>query len=523
MNSKNRKFNSVFVFSAVIISIFVVIGVLIPSRFAQWADQALFVTTRNFGWLYLLAIFLFTLFLLYLTFTKYGSIRLGGKDAKPEYPLFTWIGMLFSAGFGVALVFYGVGEPMSHFYTPPFNDIKPLSNEAGRVAMGYAFFHYGVSQWTVFAIVGLAMAYYQFNKKKNGLISTTLSSLIGKGRHEKPTKKLVDIFAIVATVMGVATSLGLGIMQIDGGIRTTFNVSESIWLTIGIVVILTVLYLTSATTGLDKGIKWLSNFNLMTALIFMLFVFVMGPTVFILDTLIVGIGDYFSNFINYSLRLNPYTGGTWVYDWTVFYWAWAIAWAPFVGAFVARVSRGRTIREFILGVMVAPPAIALIWISVMGGTALHMDLFKGTNIAEAVNNDITAALFTTLEGLPFTSIVSVFVLLLILTFLITSADSAIYIISSMSSNGSLNPTLKMRITWGILLSLISLILLLSSGLQGLQTASVVSALPFVVILLLMMFAFFKAIRKEFIVEKAKIPKKKEALNKQQVKENPVDI
>lgn len=507
MSSQKIKINIVFLLSAIIIASMVLAGVIMPGRFAAIANAALLYTTRNFGWLYLGAVFLFVVVLIYLVFSKYGSIRLGGKNEKPEYPLFTWIGMLFSAGFGVALVFYGIGEPMSHFFNPPFLDVAAQSPEAGRLAMGYAFFHYGISQWTVFAIVGLALAYYQFKKNKNGLISTTLSPLIGKGKHAKPTKRAVDIFAIVATVMGVATSLGLGVMQIDGGVRSVFGLAQSPWTIIAIMLILTVLYLISATTGINKGIRMLSNFNLGAALVFMVFVFITGPTVFILDTFIVAIGDYFNNFISYSLRLSPYTEGTWVYDWTVFYWAWAIAWAPFVGAFVARVSRGRTIREFILGVMVAPPAIALVWIAVFGGTAIHMDLFEGTNIAAAVNNDITSALFITLDGLPFTGIVTVFVLLLILTFLVTSADSAVFILSSMSANGALNPSVRMRIAWGVLMSGIALILLLASGLSGLQTASIVAALPFVVILLLMTFSILKVIITENKTEVAAVQPK----------------
>ncbi len=514
MNYLKKKLNIVFTVSAAIILLFVILGAVIPETFAVYANAALIFTTRNFGWLYLGAIFVFAVFLICLVFSKYGSIRLGGKDAKPEYPLFTWISMLFSAGFGVALVFYGIGEPMSHFFTPPTPGIEPQSANAARVAMGYSIFHYGISQWTVFAIVGLAIAYYQFNKKQDGLISTTLSPLIGKGRHEKPVKKSIDIFAIVATVMGVATSIGLGVLQIDGGIRYTFGLAESIWITVAVVVVLTVLYLLSSTTGLDKGIRWLSNFNLAAALLFMLFVFATGPTVFILNSLVVSIGDYFNNFIAYSLRMTPYTGGTWVYDWTVFYWAWAIAWAPFVGAFVARVSKGRTIREFIIGVIVAPPTVAILWISVLGGTALHMDLFQGGNIAEAVNNDITSALFKTLEGLPFSSVVSFLFILLILTFLVTSADSAVYILSSMSSKGSLNPPIKMRIVWGVLMSLIALILLLSSGLDGLQTASVVAALPFTIILILMMFSIWKLLKTDYSKEKQKQSLKQQKINKE---------
>lgn len=263
-----------------------------------------------------------------------------------------------------------------------------------------------------------------------------------------------------------------------------------------IIVVLTALFLTSTTTGLDRGIKWLSNVNLATALVLMMFVFFAGPTVFILETFTLGFGDYLQNFIRYSLRLQPYQQGTWVRDWTIFYWAWAIAWSPFVGAFVARVSRGRTIREFIVGVLVVPPAIALLWIAVFGGTALHLDLFEGTSIAQAVDADVTSALFVTFAELPLPFLLSVLSILLILTFLITSADSATYIISSMTTNGSLNPPLAVRIVWGVLLGGIAAVLLIASGLEGLQTASLISALPFTVILILMVYTLFSLLRKE---------------------------
>ncbi|SEM64245.1 choline/carnitine/betaine transport [Mesobacillus persicus] len=490
----NNKFNSVFWVSAITLGVFVLAGALFPSTFANGANAALSFTTSSFGWLYLLAIFIFTAFLVYLIFSKYGNIRLGSQDEKPAYPLFTWIGMLFSAGFGIALVFYGVGEPMTHFNNVPVSGVEPLSEQAARVAMGYSFFHYGVSQWTVFAIVGLIMAYFQFKKKQNGLVSTSLTPLIGE---RKKLKNGIDILAVVATVMGVATSLGMGIMQINGGLNSVWGVPTGIWPQLGIVAVMTALFLISSSTGLDKGIKWLSNINLGAALVLMTFVFITGPTVFILDTLIVGIGDYLTNFINYSFRLNPYTENPWSREWTVFYWAWAIAWSPFVGAFVARVSRGRTIREFILGVMVAPPVVALVWIAVFGGTALHMDLFGGTNIAAAVNNDITSALFTLFDQLPLSFLISILTMMLILTFLVTSADSAVFILSSMTTGGSLNPPIRVRIIWGVLMSSIATVLLISSGLSGLQTASIVAALPFTFILLAMTFTLHKVLKQDF--------------------------
>lgn len=496
MNLPRKKMNIVFWISFAVLTSVVLAGVLFPESFENGADAVYGFISDTFGWLFLIAMFVFVVVLGYLAISKYGKMKLGGPDEKPAFPLFTWIAMLFSAGFGIALVFYGVGEPMSHFYTPPIKGVEPLSEEAARVSMAYSFFHYGVSQWSVFAIVGLCMAYFQFRKKKNGLVATAIEPILGKSKKTKPIKNTINILAVVATIVGIATSLGMGIAQMNGGLNTVFGVPNGIPTQLIIIGIMTALFLFSSTTGLNKGIKWLSNINMVIAIGLMLFVFIAGPTVFILETFTLAIGDYLSNFINYSLRLTPYSGGTWVKDWTVFYWAWVIAWSPFVGAFIARISKGRTIREFVLGVLIAPAVIGMMWMAVFGGTALHLDLFEGTNIAGAVNNDITSALFTTFAELPLSNILSVVAMLLIITFLVTSADSAVFILSSMTSGGKLNPPIKMRIVWGILLSSIATVLLINSGLQGLQTASLVAALPFTFIVFLMIISLFKSIRGE---------------------------
>ncbi|STO06943.1 BCCT family transporter [Exiguobacterium aurantiacum] len=495
-SSNKPRLNRVFYISASVIALLVLFGAVRPTLFAEIAGNIFNFTTQSFGWFYLLAVFFFVLFLVFLAFSKYGKIRLGADSDRPQYPFFTWIGMLFSAGFGVGLVFWGVAEPMSHFFTPPYADTQGLTVESARLAMAYSFFHWGVSQWSVFAIVGLIIAYFQFRRNADGLISTSLSPLLKDRSYTRPLNQTIDIFAVIATVMGVATSLGLGVLQINGGLNSVFGLPNTALVQVLIIVVLTALFLTSTTTGLDRGIKWLSNVNLAMALVLMIFVFFAGPTVFILETFTLGFGDYLQNFIRYSLRLQPYQQGTWVRDWTIFYWAWAIAWSPFVGAFVARVSRGRTIREFIVGVLVVPPAIALLWIAVFGGTALHLDLFEGTSIAQAVDADVTSALFVTFAELPFSFLLSILSIMLILTFLITSADSATYIISSMTTNGSLNPPLAVRIVWGVLLGGIAAVLLIASGLEGLQTASLISALPFTVILILMVYTLFSLLRKE---------------------------
>ncbi|WP_174734708.1 BCCT family transporter [Mesobacillus harenae] len=501
MDSFRNQVTKVFWISAVIILLLVLFGAFAPDLFELAAGKAFDFTTYAFGWFYLLSVLLFVIFCLFLAFSKYGRIRLGGDDDRPEYSFFTWIGMLFSAGFGIGLVFWGIAEPMSHFFTPPTVGTEAMTNEAARTAMRYSFFHWGVSQWSVFTMVGLAIAYFQFRKKEDGLISTTLKPVIPKRIYGQPFKDTIDIIAVIATVMGVATSLGLGILQINGGLNAAFGIANSGTIQIVILLVMTALFIISSSTGIDKGIRYLSNLNLTLALLLMLFVFFTGPTVFILNSFTLGLGDYLSNFITMSLRLTPYAGGTWIRDWTIFYWAWAIAWSPFVGAFIARVSRGRTIKEFVIGVLMVPPLIALLWIAVFGGTALHFDLFSGTGIAQAVNQDVTSALFNTFDLLPFPLLTSLFSILLIFTFLITSADSATYILGVMTARGVINPSLVARIIWGILIGAIAGVLLVSSGLAGLQTASLVSALPFTIILFLMGAALLKLLSKEVIPKK----------------------
>lgn len=485
--------NAVFLVSAIVISLLVILGALLPEAFGEVAGRLFGFTTVNFGWFYLLAVFILIIFLIGLAISKYGAIRLGGEKERPEFSFFTWIGMLFSAGFGAGLVFWGVAEPMSHFFMPPIVGTEGQTVEAARLAMGYSFFHWGVSQWSVFAIVGLVIGFLQFRKQKDGLVSTALEPVTG---NKPVVKKTIDSLAVIATVMGIATSIGLGVLQMNGGLNIVFGTSNSVGVQMIIILVIFVAYMLSSSTGLEKGIKYLSNLNLGLALVLLVFVFFAGPTVFILESFTLGIGDYLTNFIQYSLRLQPYRGGTWVRDWTIFYWAWAIAWSPYVGAFVARVSRGRTIREYIIGVMVIPPLIACIWIAAFGGTGLWSDLNNGTNIAELVNADLTTALFQTYEFLPLKTLLTVLSILLIFTFLVTSADSATYILASMTMFGSLNPPQYAKVVWGILMSAIAAVLLYAGGLEALQTASLIAALPFTVILMLLMFAIAKLLAKE---------------------------
>ncbi|KMZ42292.1 MULTISPECIES: BCCT family transporter [Bacillales] len=490
-----------FLISLVIVFVIVLFGAISPELFAAAASQVLKVTTTNFGWFYLIVTFGFLIFCIFLAFSRYGQIPLGSDDDEPEYSLPTWFAMLFSAGMGIGLVFWGVAEPVSHYFAPPAG-VTGQTTEAAQTALRYAFFHWGLHPWGIYALIALSLAYFQFRKGAKGLISSTFGPLLGERIHG-PLGKGIDILAVIATAFGVATSLGLGTLQINGGLSHLFGLPSSTTVQIVIISIITVLFLLSATTGLDRGIKYLSNTNLVFALLLLLLTLVLGPTSFIFDAFTSTLGSYLNNLISMSLRLTPFTQGTWVANWTLFYWSWWIAWAPFVGMFIARVSKGRTIKEFVICVMLVPSLLSFIWFSVFGGTALHLEIFDQAPIGAAVQSDISTALFLALEQLPMGYILAVVAILLIITFFITSADSAIFVLGMLSSDGNLDPSNRVKITWGVLQSAIAIVLLLSGGLEGLQTASIVAALPFTVIMVLMCFSLVMALQEEDRIAKKK--------------------
>lgn len=500
-----------FTISLVIVLIIVLFGAFAPNLFTLAANQVLHITTTNFGWFYLIVTFGFLLFCIFLAFSKYGQIPLGGDDEEPEYSLPTWFAMLFSAGMGIGLVFWGVAEPVSHYFSPPAG-VTGQTTEAAQTALRYAFFHWGLHPWGIYAVIALSLAYFQFRKGAKGLISSTFTPLLGD-RTNGPIGKAIDILAVIATAFGVATSLGLGTLQINGGLSHLFGLPSNTMVQIIIIAIITVLFLLSATSGLDKGIKFLSNTNLVLAMVLLFLTLVLGPTSFLFDTFTSTLGSYLNNLVSMSLRLTPFTQGNWVANWTLFYWSWWIAWAPFVGMFIARVSKGRTIKEFVICVMLVPSLLSFVWFSVFGGTALHLEIFDQAPIGAAVQKDISTALFLTLEQLPLGFILAVVATLLIITFFITSADSAIFVLGMLSSDGNLDPSNRVKVTWGILQSAIAVVLLLSGGLEGLQTASIVAALPFAVIMVLMCYSLLQALKEEERLAKRKRKDQQKKLEK----------
>lgn len=495
----------VFYISVAIIGLFVLWGLISPNSLASTATLALAFTTDKFGWMFLIITFLVLVFMIALAFSKYGILRLGHEDDRPEFSNITWFGMLFSAGMGIGLVFWGVAEPLDH-YIYPLSGIPKLTPEAANAAITFSFFHWGLHAWAIYSLVGLTIAYFRFRKDKKLLISQTLSPIIG-GDLNSPQSKFIDILAIIATAFGVATSLGLGAMQINGGLNNLFGININIFNQIIIIIISTILFLISSTTGLEKGIKILSNINVGIAVLLLIFVFILGPTANILEVFTNNLGNYLQNIISMSLRLTPFEESNWIANWTLFYWAWWIAWSPFVGVFIARVSKGRTIREFIIGVLLVPSLFSCIWFAVFGGTALSLEINTNLALLEALKADMSSTLFVMLESLPFGYIISIIATILILTFFVSSADSATFVLGMFSAKGSMEPTNKVKLVWGILQALVAVALLLSGGLQGLQTMSIVTALPFSIILVLMMLSFIMELRKEKIYKIPKHPKK----------------
>ncbi len=482
------------IFSAGLILLIVLWGVLAPTSLGGVFDTMLAFITRNFGWLYLWVVLGLVVLAMVLAFSRYGSLKLGGEDDEPEFSTTSWFAMLFAAGMGIGLVFWGVAEPISHYGAPP-PGVAAATPEAANAAMRYSFFHWGLHPWAVYSIVALAIAFFQFRKGHSALVSTAVETL-----PWTPMKKLgpvVNVLAVIATAFGVAASLGMGALQINSGLHALTGLPVGSTSQVGIILVTTLLFLTSAVTGVTKGIKWLSNINLTLAALLTLAVFVMGPTVAIIDTFTTTLGSYLSEFVRMSLRMTPFRDSGWVSGWTVFYWAWWVSWSPFVGLFIARVSRGRTIREFILGTVLTPTLAAFIWFSVFGGTALNQEIMQGLPMAEAVSTDVSTAMFAMFDALPFSGLLSGVATVLVLVFFVTSGDSATLVLGMMSTGGQANPSARVKIIWGVLVSGIAISLLLAGGVNAVQTATIVFALPFTLVIVLMALALWRGVRADW--------------------------
>ncbi|MBA3599399.1 MAG: BCCT family transporter [Methylibium sp.] len=482
------------ILSAGVILVIVLWGLVSPASLGAVFDLALATLTRNFGWFYLWVVLALVVMALLLAFGRYGSLKLGAEDDEPEFSIGAWFAMLFAAGMGIGLVFWGVAEPISHYATPP-PGIEAGTPAAANAAMRYSFFHWGLHPWAVYSIVALAIAFFQFRRGSVALVSSATEAL--PWRAVQRCSMLFNVLAVIATAFGVAASLGIGALQINSGLNAVFGLPVGPAAQVGIIAVTTALFLGSAVTGVTRGIKWLSSINLVIAGLLALTIFVVGPTVAIIDTFTNTLGSYLSEFIRMSLRMTPFRENTWVGGWTVFYWAWWISWSPFVGLFIARVSRGRTIREFVIGTVLAPTLAVFVWFSVFGGTALHLEIWQGAPIAEAVEADVSTALFAMFDALPLGTLMSVVATGLVLVFFVTSGDSATLVLGMMSTGGNPNPSARVKVVWGVLVAAIATSLLLTGGVQAVQTATIVFALPFTFVILLMAVSLWRGVREDW--------------------------
>ncbi|ARN57087.1 BCCT family transporter [Sedimentisphaera salicampi] len=488
------KKNLVFIVSLISAGSLILIGAFSPSLLDKASGTVYQSIIDNFGWSYLIAAFFFLVFSICIAFSRFGSIKLGNDYEKPQYSYFGWFSMLFAAGMGIGIIFWGVAEPMSHYLNPP-DYIDQQSGTAANFAMQYSFFHWGLQPWAVYITMSLSIAYFSFRRGMPTLISSCFYPLIGE-RIYGTLGYLIDILAVFATLFGIVTSLGLGAMQITSGLGSVFGFADSFGITVVIIAAATVLFLISSMTGLDKGIQILSKMNILLAILLLLFMFIVGPTSFIMNTFTNTLADYMSNLLDMSLSTNPFRSYQWTQTWTIFYWAWWISWSPFVGLFVASISRGRTIREFIIGALLVPTILSFAWFSVFGGSAFSLEL-GGAEIASVVSENVSAGLFEVYNHFPLSAGLSLVTVMLLGVFFVTSADSATYVLAMMTSNGKRSPSAGKKIVWGLTVSLTAVILLSSGGLHALRKMSIAAALPFTLIMLFMSWSLLKGLKYEY--------------------------
>ena len=496
MGEKKGK-NTVFYVSLIIVGIIAVWSVAFNDSFTVVANAAFKVLTTDFGWLYLISMIIFFGFIVYFAFGKYGKIRLGSDDSRPEYSNITWFGLLFGCGMGVGLVFWGVAEPLT-YYLNPTDGIEAASQASANFAFENFFMHWGILPWANYAVIGLALAYFMFRKNKKGLLSVMLEPLIGEKLANGWLGKVVDILGVFATVAGVVTSLGLGTLQINAGFNYLFGVPINLVVEIIIIIIVSFLYIGSAVSGLDKGIKIISDTNLYVAIGLLAVCFIVGPKVETLNAFVNGMGHYIGNFIPTALKINSYSDNSWFGSWRLFYWAWFIAWAPFVGVFVARISKGRTIREFVLGVVLVPTIASCIWGAVFGNLGINLGE-KGLMAIEKLQEAVATpevGLFVVLGQYPLGFILSLVALVSLCAFFVTSANSGVYVLSMLSTDGAINPPNGRKILWGVIQSVMAIGLLMAGGLKPLQTISLVAAFLFIFVMLGTIAAFIKVLKEE---------------------------
>ncbi len=497
----HRKFGLdkvVFGIAAAVSLVFVLWGVIDTATLATTSGSVLGWVMTNTGWLFVLTASFFVVFVLWLAMSRYGKIPLGHDKERPEFRTVSWIAMMFSAGMGIGLMFFGVAEPLYHYMAPPPGTADPETTDAMRTAMATTLFHWTLHPWAIYCVVGIAIAYGTFRRHRSQLISSAFAPLLG--RHTSgPLGRFIDILAIFATLFGSATSLGLGALQIGGGIEFAgWMGTVTTPFLVAVIAVLTVAFIASAVSGVAKGIQWLSNINMVLAAILAVFVFVVGPTVFILNVVPTAVGEYIRELPELASRTEAVGGAAmsdWLSGWTVFYWAWWISWTPFVGMFIARISRGRTIREFVTGVLLVPSLVSLVWFAIFGGAAINVQQ-GGANLN---HNNFDTALFQLLGEYPIAGVTTVLVMMLVGIFFVSGADAASIVMGTLSEKGTTEPTRKTVIFWGVATGAVAAVMLMVGGeeaLTGLQYITISAALPFVVVMVGLAICITKDLRRD---------------------------
>lgn len=501
MNVNKLKENSVFIISLLLTIIFIIWGAFFTENLTSVTNIIYGGTIDYLGWLYIGSTFFFVVFSIYILFSKYGRIRLGKPTDRPDFNTASWLAMLFGAGMGIGIVYWGVAEPVTHFTNPPIG--TAYTHEAANTAITYVFFHWGLHPWGVYTVIGLALAFFQYNRKLPASISSVFYPVL-KERIHGPIGKTIDILSVFATVFGIATSLGLGASQVAAGMHSIFNAPNTLLVQLIVIAVATVIFLISINTGLEKGIQYLSNSAMIISFLILIMILILGPTLTIIKVFFNTTGLYINDFIEMSLRLDPFDEGDWIASWTLFYWAWWIAWAPFVGMFIARISRGRTIKEFVIGVLIVPTLGTCVWMSIFGGAALDLVVdAKNHDLATYISENVSLAIFSFFDHLPLSGLLSIMGFALVAIYYITVADTATFVLGMLSEGGTLNPSNKIKMTWGIIQSAVAAVLLLSGGLDVLQTASIVAALPFAIIMLFMSYSLLRGLKNEWEIQRRK--------------------
>ncbi|WP_026929621.1 BCCT family transporter [Glycomyces tenuis] len=491
----------VFGVSAVVILAVIAVGALFPERFEVASTAALNWVIDNFGWLFVIAGNVFLVLAVYIAVSRFGNIRLGEADEEPEFKTLPWIAMMFAAGMGIGLMFFGVAEPLTHYLTvPPPLELDSESpffeDDRQRGALLYSYFHWVLHPWAIYAVAGLALAYSTFRKRRGNNLSEAFVPLTEGKRWGPAVGRAIDLLGIFATVFGTAASLGLGALQVAVGLDIVAGVPGSRQLELIVIGALTAAFVLSAFSGVHRGVKWLSTTNVLLAAAIMVFVFFAGPTLFLLDAWPASVGTYLSDLVRLSSVTGAFADEDWMATWTIFYWAWWLSWAPFVGTFIARISRGRSVRQFLVGVLLVPSTASTVWFAVMGGTAIWNQANTDADYSGALAEGEEYAMFALLESLPLYALVSGVSMLLVANYFVTSADSASLVLGSLSSSGSLAPKKPLVVFWGATIGGVAAVLLLSGGLEGLKNATIIVALPFVFVMLLLCVSLMKELNED---------------------------